>query len=66
MLISHHQNAGQNCSVKTNNKSLKNVGKGLGMSVTNQNSIHKEFKNGEFREYFLSFISESFVLPSAL
>jgi hypothetical protein len=44
MLLSHHQNAGQNHGIKTVNRSIKNVAqfRYLGMTVTNQNLIHEE------------------------
>jgi hypothetical protein len=46
MLVSHHQNAGQNCGTKTVNGSSENVAefKYLGMTVTNQNLINEESK----------------------
>jgi Tfp pilus assembly protein PilW len=46
MLLSGHQNAGQNQDIKTANRSFENVSqfKYLGTAVTNQNSIHKEIK----------------------
>jgi hypothetical protein len=46
MLLSHHQNAGQNRNIKTANKLFQNVSefKYLGMTVTNQNLIQEETK----------------------
>jgi hypothetical protein len=46
MLLSCHQNAGQNHDFKIPNRSFKNVTqlKYLGMIVTNQNFIHEEIK----------------------
>jgi hypothetical protein len=46
MLLSRHQNAGQNYDVKVVNKSFEKVAqfKYLGRSVTNQNSIQEEIK----------------------
>jgi hypothetical protein len=44
--MSHHQNAGQNHSIKIANRSFKNVArfKYLRKIVTNQNMIHEEIK----------------------
>jgi hypothetical protein len=46
MLLSHHQNAGQNHNIKIVNRCFENVEqfKYLGMTVTNQNLIHEEVK----------------------
>jgi hypothetical protein len=46
MLLSRHQNAGQNRDIKIANRSFENVSqfKYLGMTVTNQNLIHEEIK----------------------
>jgi hypothetical protein len=46
MLLSHHQNAGQNWDIKIANRSFKNVShfKYLGMTVINQNLIQEEIK----------------------
>jgi hypothetical protein len=46
MLLSHHQNGGQNHDIKTANRSFENVAqfKYMGMTVTNQNSIQEEIK----------------------
>jgi hypothetical protein len=46
MLVSHHQNAGQNCGMKTVNGSFEKVAefRYLGMTVTNQNLINEESK----------------------
>jgi hypothetical protein len=46
MLLSHYQDAGQNRDIKIANRSFENVSqfKYLGMTVTNQNLIHKEIK----------------------
>jgi hypothetical protein len=44
MLLSCHQNAGQNHDIKITNRSFENVEQFecLGMAVTNQSLIHKE------------------------
>jgi hypothetical protein len=46
MLLSHHQNVGQNQDIKIGNRSFENVSqlKYLGMPVTNQNLILEEIK----------------------
>jgi hypothetical protein len=46
MLLSHHQNAGQNHDIKIANRSFKNVvqSKYLLMTVINQNFIQEEIK----------------------
>jgi hypothetical protein len=45
-LLSHHQKAGQKDDIKIANRSFENVAqfKYFGMTVTNQNLIHKEIK----------------------
>jgi hypothetical protein len=47
MLLSRHQNAGQNHDIKTVNGSFQNVAKFqyLGKTVTNQKFISEEIKN---------------------
>jgi hypothetical protein len=47
MLLSRHQNAGQNHNIKIANRSSENVAqlKYLGMTVTNQNLIQEEIKS---------------------
>jgi hypothetical protein len=47
MLLSHHQNVGQNRDIKIANRSFENVSqlKYLGMTVT-QNLIQEEIKEG--------------------
>jgi hypothetical protein len=46
MLLSHHQNVGQNRDTKLANRSFENVSqfKYLGTTVTNQNLIQEEIK----------------------
>jgi hypothetical protein len=46
MLMSHHQNAGQNHDIKIANRSFENVAqfKHLATAVTNQNLIQEEIK----------------------
>jgi hypothetical protein len=46
MLLSRHQNAGQNRDIKIANRSFENVSqfKYLGTTITNQNSIQEEIK----------------------
>jgi hypothetical protein len=46
MLLSHHQNAGQNCDVKIANRCFENVAqfRYLGTRATNQNLIQEEIK----------------------
>jgi hypothetical protein len=46
MLLSRHQNVGQNRDIKTANRSFENVSqfKYLGTTVTNQNLIQEEIK----------------------
>jgi hypothetical protein len=46
MLLSHHQNVGQNRDIKIANRSFENVSqfKYLGTTVTNQNFIQEEIK----------------------
>jgi hypothetical protein len=48
MLLSRHQNAGQNYDIKIANRSFENVARFryLGMTVTNQNLIQEENKGG--------------------
>jgi hypothetical protein len=47
MVVSHHQNVGQNHSLLTANRSFKNVTKFkyLETRVTNKNCIHEESKS---------------------
>jgi hypothetical protein len=47
MLLSHHQNAGQNHNIKRNKRSFENEAKFkyLGMTVTHQNLITDEIKS---------------------
>jgi hypothetical protein len=47
MLMSRHQNAGQNRNIQTANRSFENVAmlKYLGMTVTIRNFIHEDIKS---------------------
>jgi hypothetical protein len=47
MIISRHQNSGQNQNIRIANESFENVAtfKYLGMTLTNQNDIHDEIKS---------------------
>jgi hypothetical protein len=69
MVMSRNQNAGQNQSIKIDNKSLEKVEefKYLGATLTNRNSIHEEIKSRlKVRECLLSFGAESFVFQVAI
>jgi hypothetical protein len=70
MLLSHHQNAGQNYDIKIANRSFENVAqfKYLGMEVTIQNLIQEEIKRRliEFKQCLLPFGPEPFVFSSAV
>jgi hypothetical protein len=46
MLLTHHQNVGQNWNIKTANRWFENMSqfKYLGMTVTNQNLIQEKIK----------------------
>jgi hypothetical protein len=47
MLMSRHQNTGQNRDINVANRSFENATKlkSLGTTATNQNFIHKEIKS---------------------
>jgi hypothetical protein len=45
MVVSRHQNLGQNKNLLIANKSFENVTKYFGRTVTNQNCIHEEIKS---------------------
>jgi hypothetical protein len=47
MIMSGHQNSGQNQNIRIANESFENVAKFkyLGMTLTNQNDIHDEIKS---------------------
>jgi hypothetical protein len=49
MLLSRHQNAGQNHNIKIGDRSFENVTrfKYLGTTVTNKNLIQEEFKSSK-------------------
>jgi peptide methionine sulfoxide reductase MsrB len=65
MLLSRHQNAGQNHDIKTGNKCFQNVTqfRYLGTTITNQNVIQEEIK----RRVMLATIQfATFFFPSAV
>jgi hypothetical protein len=68
MLLSRHQNLGQDLNIKLGNKSFENEVKlkyeYLGTTLNNQNRIRE--KNIEFWEYLLPFSSELLAVPSAV
>jgi hypothetical protein len=47
MIMSYHQNSGQNQNIRIGNESSENMAKFkyLGMTLTNQDDIHDEIKN---------------------
>jgi hypothetical protein len=64
MVVSHHQNVGQNDSLLTANKYFENVAKFKYLrTVTNHNCFHEEILS-QFRECLLPFSSEPFYFPS--
>jgi hypothetical protein len=68
MLLSHHQNVGQNRDIKIVNKSFENVpqSKYLGTTVTNKNFIQEEIKrrlnSGSARYHSVQTLLSSFLL----
>jgi hypothetical protein len=65
MIMSCHQNSGQNKNIRTTNELFKNVAifKYLGMTLTKLNDIHDEIKKIKFGECLLSFSPKSFFFP---
>jgi hypothetical protein len=65
MLLSHHQNAGQNHNINIGDRSFENVAqlKYLVMRVTNQNLIQEEIQRRLLAT--VQFSSEQFVFSSA-
>jgi hypothetical protein len=47
MIMSHHQNSGQNQNIRVTNESFENMAKFtfLGTTLTNQNDSHDEIKS---------------------
>jgi hypothetical protein len=70
MLLSHHQNAGQNYDIKITNRFFENVAKFryLGTPITNQNMIQEDIKRrlNSVNAPYLLFSPEPFVFLSAV
>jgi hypothetical protein len=69
MILSHHQNSGQNQNIRTANESFENVAKFKYMrtTLTHQNDIHEEIRsrlNSENASYHSAFSPKSFAFPS--
>jgi hypothetical protein len=67
MLLSRHQNAGQNRDIKTGNRHLENVAqfKYLGTTITNRNLIQEEIKS-RLNSGNVCYHSVQNILPSRL
>jgi hypothetical protein len=67
MLLSCHQNAGQNHDIKTGDRSFENVAqlKYLGTTITNQNLIQEEIKGDWIRAMLATIQPRAFVFSSA-
>jgi hypothetical protein len=68
MLMPHHQNAGQNHNIKTDNRSFENVAKFtyMGATATNKNLINEEIKNRLNSGNGLPLSSEPFIFSSVM
>jgi hypothetical protein len=67
VLLSCHQNAGQNYDIKIDNRSFENVAqlRYFGTTVTSQNLIQEEIKR-EFGQCLVPFSPECFVFSFAV
>jgi hypothetical protein len=59
MLLSRHQNAGQNYNIKIGDRSFENVAQYLGTTVTDKNLIQEEIKKrlNSCNAYYISVFS---------